>query len=504
MLTVKKRVNRQQLVKTRKLIIKAKKKLTLRRPAVVRVGKLVFKKPQYKRVSKLVIRAHNGPQEEFLASPADIVIYGGGAGGGKTYGLLLKPLRHLNNPHFASVIFRRTYPEIKEEGSLWDTAMQLYPLLGGKPRETDLSFRWPNGFTISFSHLQHEKDVHKYQGAQFPDLNFDELTHFSKSQFFYLISRARSAKSGVPPQVCGTCNPDPDSWLREFLDWWIGPDGYPIPERNGKLRYFIRDKDEIIWADDPDDLPTRINKKTGRKIRPKSVTFIKSTVEDNPSLLETDDYISFLESLPMVERERLLKGNWDIRRTVGTFFKREFFPVVEDAPAEAWENSLWYWDRAATEKDENNPDPDWTVGVRMGKHRGIIYVLDVVRFRGRPKQVLVSIKTTASQNPNLPVCLEQDPGSAGVAEIDSLATELHGYNIIVNKVAVDKETRAIPFSAQAELGNVRLVRGKWNKTYIDEHCAFPTKGVHDDQVDASSGAYSTLTKSTNPRILSAA
>lgn len=497
-----------------KLVIKRRKRLTISRAPLVyikkvrtkahtRKPKLFINRPKATERKQVVIRPHNGPQENFLRSPADIVIYGGGAGGGKTYGLLLKPLRYLNNPHFASVIFRRTYPEIKEEGSLWDTAMQLYPQLGGKPRETDLSFTWANGFTISFSHLQHEKDLAKYQGAQFPDLNFDELTHFSKHQFFYLMSRLRSAKSGVRGQICGTCNPDPDSWVREFLDWWIGEDGFPIPERNGVLRYFIRQKDEILWADKPEDLPVR-KSKNGRLIKPKSVTFIKSTVFDNPSLLDGgSDYLDSLEALPMVERERLLAGNWNIRRTAGTFFKREFFPCVDEAPAEAYENSMWYWDRASTEPDTENPDPDWTVGVRMGIHRGIIYILDVQRFRKRPMTVMQNIKTFASQSPETPIGLEQDPGSAGVAEIDAIVRELAGYNIVVNKVAVKKEVRAIPFSAQAEFGNVRLVKGKWNKNYIDEHCAFPTKGVHDDQVDASSGAYSTLTNKSNPRIMSA-
>lgn len=491
--------------KPRLTIKKSKPRLVIRTPEPDKVHiPLTLKKPASPTLNRLVIKPNNGPQEQFLKTRADIVIYGGGAGGGKTYGLLLKPLRHLNNPYFASVIFRRTYPEIKEEGSLWDTAMELYPLLGGKPRETDLSFTWPNGFTISFSHLQHEKDLAKYQGAQFPDLNFDELTHFSRHQFFFLTSRCRSAKSGVAPQVSGTCNPDPDSWLREFIGWWIGEDGFPINSRNGKLRYFVRDKDEIIWADDPKDLPLKINKKTGKVIRPKSVTFIRSTVYDNPQLCETDDYLSFLESLPTVERQRLLLGNWNIRRVAGTFFKEEFFPVVAEAPAEAYENSLWYWDRASSEVSPTNEDPDWTCGVRIGKHRGIIYILDVQRFRKRPMDVMINIKTFASQSEGRPVCLEQDPGSAGVAEIDGLVRELHGYNIIVNKVSAKKEIRAIPFSAQAELGNVRLVKGKWNKPYIDELCAFPTKGVHDDQVDASSGAYHSITTNLNPRIMSAA
>src|SRR5262245_29459667 len=94
------------------------------------------------------IRPQAGPQSAFLSSQADIAIAGGAAGGGKTWGLLLEPLRHHGNGKFGSVIFRRTYPQIKNEGGLWDEAGDLYPLLGGQANENDCEFHFPSGMTV--------------------------------------------------------------------------------------------------------------------------------------------------------------------------------------------------------------------------------------------------------------------------------------------------------------------------------------------------------------------
>jgi len=126
------------------------------------------------------IRPQPGPQEQFLSSSADIVFYGGSAGGGKTWALLMEAVRHVQkHKGFGATIFRRTTPEIKNEGALWDTSYQLYPFLKGRPRETDLSWRFPpHGNRIAFSHMEHESDKENYQGAQIAFIAFDELTHF--------------------------------------------------------------------------------------------------------------------------------------------------------------------------------------------------------------------------------------------------------------------------------------------------------------------------------------
>jgi hypothetical protein len=254
------------------------------------------------------IRAQEGPQSDFLACNADIAIYGGAAGGGKSHALLIDPLRHIDNPNFGGVIFRRTCPQITNEGGLWDCAEAIYSNLGAKGRTNDLDWTFPTGAKITFSHMEHEKSKLNYQGAQIPFIGFDELTHFTQSQFIYMFSRNRST-SGVKSYIRGTCNPDSKSWVRQWIDWWIGPDGYAIKERSGIIRYFVNLQGVLHWGDTKEEL----REKLGKKVRPKSFTFISASLSDNKILMKADpDYIANLMAMPLIEREQLLDGNWNI------------------------------------------------------------------------------------------------------------------------------------------------------------------------------------------------
>jgi predicted phage terminase large subunit-like protein len=438
------------------------------------------------------IHPQPGPQELFLASSADIVVYGGAAGGGKSYALLIEGLRHIFRvKDYGAVIFRRTYPEIKAEGSLWDTSRKIYSQIGGTSKESDLSWSFkPHNNTVSFAHLEHDKDVHKYQGAQMPFIGFDELTTFTEYQFFYLLSRNRSA-CGVRPYVRATCNPDPDSWLAGFISWWIDHDtGYPIMERSGVLRWFIRMNDELIWASSRDELLA----KYGSEVMPKSVTFIPARLSDN-RILETQnpEYRANLLALPMVERERLLNGNWKIRAQAGTVFRREWFEITDEAPKNA--RLIRYWDKAATEPSSSNPDPDYTVGVLLAVSNGNYFVLDVVRIRKRPGDVEATIKSTADlDGRTVEIGMEQEPGSSGEDTIFHYARDvLPGFNFHGYRATGDKLTRALPLAAAAQNHLIKIIRAPWNLPLLNELEAFPTGGVHDDQVDGMSGAFNRLT-----------
>lgn len=241
-----------------------------------------------------------GPQWEFLASEADIAIYGGAAGGGKTWALLIDPLRWCDDVLFRAIIFRRSYPEIMNAGGLWDQAAAIYPLMDGAPSRAAVEYRFGSGAKIGFRHLQHADSVHEYQGSEICYLAFDELTHFTESQFWYLLSRNRST-CGVRPYVRATCNPDP-GWVKSLLAPWVDD---RFPERradSGELRWFIRDAGQIRWVDR--DTPDA-----------KSLTFIRASVYDNQALLRSNpEYIANLKALPPVERARLLDGDWSVRR----------------------------------------------------------------------------------------------------------------------------------------------------------------------------------------------
>ena len=132
--------------------------------------------------------------------------------------------------------------------------MNFYPRLSSTPHLRLREWRWPRGGKIKFAHLQFETTVYDWQGTQITLICFDELTHFSAHQFFYMVSRNRST-CGVRPYIRATCNPDANSWVAGFLSWWIDPEsGRPIPERAGVLRYFIRIGENIVWADRPLEL----------------------------------------------------------------------------------------------------------------------------------------------------------------------------------------------------------------------------------------------------------
>ena len=206
-----------------------------------------------------ILKPQKGPQEDFLSNKADIVIYGGAAGGGKTFGLLLEPLRHIDNKDFGVVIFRRVSTQINAEGGLWDTALQMYMPLGISYKTQPYQITFPSGAKIAFSHLQYEKDVYSYQGSQIPLICFDELTHFTETQFWYMLSRNRSM-CGVKPYIRATCNPDADSWVKVLISWWLDDEGFPIRERSGVVRYFFRKDGEIIWGDTRQELMEKYDK----------------------------------------------------------------------------------------------------------------------------------------------------------------------------------------------------------------------------------------------------
>lgn len=176
----------------------------------------------------------------------------------------------------------------------------------------------------------------------------------------------------------------------------------------------------------------------------------------------------------------------------GGLFKKAWFEVVQAAPAGG--RTVRRWDLAATAKSATSPDPDWTVGLRMKKAPdGIFYIEGVERDRLSSHGVEQLIINTASQDGrSVEVFVPQDPGQAGKAQANALIGKLPGYIAKAMTETGDKATRAQPFAAQCEAGNVKLVRGAWNDAFIDELCGFPT-GAHDDQVDAASGAFDALT-----------
>lgn len=435
----------------------------------------------------MIITCQGGPQEKFLSTPADLCIFGGGAGGGKTYALLLEFLRHIENPNFVAIIFRRNSVQIRNPGGLWDTSMKMFAPLGAHPRQAYLEWKFPSGATLKMAHLENVDTVLSYQGAQIPLIMWDELTHFEESQVTYMMSRLRSS-SGVPGYMRCTTNPDSESWVKNLISWYLDDDGFPIQARSGMLRWFIRRDDRYIWGDTRQELLDQY----GQDEMPKSLTFIPSLVTDNKILMKSDPtYMSNLRALSRVDRMRLLDGNWKVKATGGLIFKREWFPIIDTIPG-GWIQSVRFWDRAATKPNGLN-DPDWTRGLKMFKYAdGTFVIADLKSMRDTPGQVENLIKNVAGHDgPSVRIMAQRDPGSAGVSEADHFVRMLVGYDVRTETFSKDKLTRAKAVSAQAEVGNIRVLRAPWNDEFFSELENFPD-GKHDDIVDVTSGAFNSM------------
>ncbi len=439
-----------------------------------------------------MIQAHPGPQLAFLSSSADIAIYGGQAGGGKTFALLAEPLRHIHRPNFGAVIFRRTSPQITSEGGLWDESVKMYPSCDAVPSHT-LDWKFPSGSNIGFRHLQYENDKLAWQGSQIPLIGFDELTHFSESQFFYLLSRNRST-CGIRPYVRCTTNPvsedDPiGGWVNRLVSWWIDQDtGYAIPERSGVIRWFIRHQGQIEWGDSKQELIERFGHSAD--IRPKSLTFIHASLDDNPTLTKLDpDYRANLMALPLVEQMRLLGGNWKVKLAAGLFFKPSNIEIVESLPYLPLQ--CRGWDLAAT-----HGAGDWTAGVKGGQDEyGSFYITDLIVGQWETGERNRRIRQAAEiDGMECHFRLPQDPGAAGKSEIANFARVFAGLNWSSATVSGAKTTRAsgLASAINCRQGNVKMLRGDWNRRLLDRMDMFPSDGVPDDEIDAAADAYNVV------------
>lgn len=448
-----------------------------------------------------------GPQTDFSRTPADIAIYGGSAGGGKTWSLAFEAARYVHVPGYAAVLFRRTNPELTGGGSVWEEASKFYPLMRGRPRESPvLSWRFPNRNLIEFRHMQHEKDVKAHQSKQYAFVGFDEVTHFTSKQWWYMLSRLRGGAGGVPKRMRGTCNPDPDSFVRQLIDWWIGDDGLAIDARSGIIRWFARLDERLVWAASPDELhalePHRIRRRgepmrgpDDRRPEPMSFTFIRSRVSDNQKLMEADpEYISRLSMLMGAEAKRLRDGNWDARDAPGDYFDRAWCRIVDGVAEAQVVRRVRWWDKAATTPNGDNPDPDWTRGVRVALlNTGHYVVEDIASLRAGPAEVSRFMRETAiADGIRVEQGAWQDPGQAGVVDTDAMrAHTFRGFTFHTITARESKEVYARVWSPHAKAGKLHFVQREYLPTAFAELEGFPAR-AHDDIMDALSGAFQLL------------
>ena len=392
--------------------------------------------------------------------------------------------------------------QITEQGGLWDASMKLYTLYPNtRPIRSPKPFwKFPSGAKVSFRQISRDDDVYDWQGTEIPCIEFDELTHFSEFQFFYMLSRNRST-CGIKPYVRASTNPDADSWVAAFLAWRIDQDtGYAIPERSGKIRYMARINEEIVWGDTPEEVIEAADEANYdvkiTKDDIKSVSFVASNVYDNQVLLKANPgYLSNLKAQSIVERERLLFGNWKIKAAKGLFFPRSALPELLDHVPDDVVRWVRGWDLAATDTDEGG-EPAYTASVLIGKRRDTHYVIaDATNHRYKAEKVRALVKqcaiTDKAKFKRVRIRMSIDPGQAGKEQSQSYIKMLAGFSVSMVKESGSKEARAEPFAAQWQAGNVDVVAGPWTEALLGQYEAFP-ESKFKDMVDAGSNAFNEL------------
>jgi predicted phage terminase large subunit-like protein len=488
--------------------------------------------------AEIRITPQPGPQTLFFETPADIAVIGGSVFGGKTWSLTIEPLRHKDVPGFSCVTFRRDKTEIRQPGGLWDESLEYYALFGGVPREHELEWRFgPAGARarIKFDGLQYEKDAISWKGAQITLVQFDQLEEFTESQFWYLQSPNRST-CGIRPYTRASCNPLAETWLARFIQWyWDSRTGYSIPERSGVIRWFVRINDVVHWSETTCPVgitgarylaieatakaemiqrfpASREDKEAPGKFA-RSFTYILATLDDNAFGNAADpEYESRVRSMSFLEQERLLGvegrgGNWKIMPAAGLIFNRamleqRYFDVEPRCSVVARA-----WDKAATPVSTANPDPDATAGVKLGKMadgRGYV-ILDVKHGHWnaahRNTVMLETARVDAKGNPKPLIFVEQEPGSGGKESAQVTIRDLAGFPVRAIPATTNILERADPLAAQAQAGNLWMVRADWNELVLNELHSFDGSGKgHDDIVSAAALAFNQIARWRQPEV----
>jgi len=233
---------------------------------------------------EVIFKPNGGPQTEFLAASEREVFYGGARGGGKSYAMLVDPLRYCSRPHHRALLIRRTMPELRD---LISKSQLLYSKAypGAKWREQEKEWRFPSGAKIEFGYAENMTDVLRYQGQSYTWIGIDELPQYPSPDIYnFLRSSLRSVDKDIPVYLRATGNPGNigSQWVKEMF---VDP-----AEPNSAFDIKI-------------DTPVGVKTITRR--------FIPAKLQDNPYLMQTDDYYAMLASLPDIQRKQFLDGDWD-------------------------------------------------------------------------------------------------------------------------------------------------------------------------------------------------
>lgn len=449
-----------------------------------------------------VLAPSSETHKRFLNCTSQFIIFGGGAGCGKSHQALMKILKYIKDPNFRGVFIRQTSTQLSQAGGLFMEAQKMWRPFGAKFKShPQMTAEFPSGAQVQFKVCGADRDINNFDGGQFSLVTFDEAQWHSDVQIKYLESRIRSEAQG-PHQLVATCNPSMTSYLYQFVKPYLDLDtGIPKRELSGVERYYATFNGATVTGATAEELYEIY----GPSITPQTYTFIAATIEDNPIMRKINpSYVARLENLKRTERMRLLLGSWHAKEEGAGFWKRGWCEVVTHAPANL-KTVVRSWDLAASVPSEVNPNPDWTAGVKIGRDStGTYYILDAYKFRKLSDGVLKEIiKVFRDDGDDTVVTLPKDSGQGG-AVAHAYFRKILAENGVPTKTVVmsghsGKLKRFLPFASLCEgSGNVKIVRGDWNEWYMNQLEDFTGERTdEDDAVDATSDAFNELCKNVS-------
>ncbi len=463
-----------------------------------------------------------GSQMLFASNSADICIYAGQPGSGKSFALCFELLRWIDRPTYGATAYRRLSKQLFDAGGLWSVLEKVGGPLGVTGVRSPLPmFNARTGATISLQHMQNGiKTAEGQDGKGFDLIGFDELTHFDDDTFWYLVlTRLRSSDpaTGFKPYARATTMAKADTFVHELVKPWLMKDGWPDYAQSGRIRWFLRHpiSGVIVFFSSQEEAAEAVAKFKAAderlRLRAMSLSVVHAVTDENRVLMAGNpDYAENQGNLSRLERLQK-QGCWEARPESAGMFDRQWYYVRDDVPKP--EEVVWSvrgWDKASTKPSEENVDPDWTVGVRLDLlYNGHVCVSDVVRMRDNPGKVQELIRKTAElDGPLVEQSFWKDPAQAGDQD------EYHTRNMLslvrgcgqvtFTNASKSKTIYAMPASAYADktrekpTAGFAIVRAHWNAAYFAELEVFPKpkselgKENKDDQVDAQSAAWQCL------------
>ena len=410
------------------------------------------------------------------ATDTQILVIGGAAGSGKSTILNHLPLLFIDDPNTNCVLYRRTNPQL--EGGLWPNGRDIYEPLARNVREQKKEIIMPNGAKIKYQQAENTaRAKHDAQGQEVTFYGLDEATQFDWEFTEYLFSRLRS-KSKHFSRIVMSCNPDPDHKLREVIDWYIGDDGFVIPERDGVQRFFVMEGGNFVWGDSKEELGEKLNIPKERwegKIL--SFAFVSGTIYDNPIMMEINPaYLAFLEGLNDVDKAQLLHGNWDARPQGANYWLSEWVKEISSTEMPDDVVGCRAYDLASTERSQAYKHPDPTACGKIYKDKNGYYYIagdyhpkfydDLYEVHGqfckrsgdRDNHILMQADLDGE---DCTIVLPVDPGASGKTAFEAMAARFtsEGYRVKADPTPINKSklTRFQPFASACENGLVYVL-----------------------------------------------